>query len=249
MKVRLDQLVARSLAVSRAKAQALIIAGQVLVNEQKLRKPGAAVKEDCAVRLLGADCPYVSRGGLKMAGALDVFGVSPQGLNCLDIGASTGGFTDCLLQRGAASVIALDTGHNQLDWKIRSDPRVIVLEKCNFRYMRKTELRKLAGLDALSLQLAVIDVSFISLEKILPPLYTVLESRAQAIALAKPQFEAARGEVGKGGIVKDPAVHARVQEKVRGYAAAAGFITLGETASPITGTDGNKEFFIYLEKP
>ncbi|MDR1453901.1 MAG: TlyA family RNA methyltransferase [Candidatus Margulisbacteria bacterium] len=247
-KIRLDLLVAQKLAVSREKAQALIIAGAALTDEQKIQKPGTLVKASAVIRLLGAPSPYVSRGGLKLAGALDTFGVSARGLRCLDVGASTGGFTDCLLQRGAAAVIALDVGYNQLDWKIRSDPRVIVLEKINFRYMTGERLRELAQPPRLDLRLASVDVSFISLEKILPPLFAVLENGARTVALVKPQFEAARGEVGKGGIVKDPAVHSKVQEKVRGYAAAAGFKILGETVSAITGMNGNKEFFIYLVK-
>ena len=249
MKIRLDQLLTeRQLTASREKARALIIAGKVLVNEQKIQKPGTPVNADCVIRLLGKQCPYVSRGGLKLAGALDFFQVSPQDLQCLDVGASTGGFTDCLLQRGARQVIALDTGHSQLNWKIRSDPRVIVLEKCNFRYVTPETLRALTGLPALSIQMAVVDVSFISLEKIFPPLYTVLAPGAKAVALVKPQFESERSEVGKGGLVKDPEVHARVQTAVRNYALEAGFKVLGETVSAITGTDGNKEFFIYLEK-
>ncbi|MDR1323159.1 MAG: TlyA family RNA methyltransferase [Candidatus Margulisbacteria bacterium] len=248
-KIRLDQLLLqKNLAVSKSRAQAMIIAGEVLADEQKIQKPGTMVQTNAVIRLLGARCPYVSRGGLKLAGALDFFGVSPQGLHCLDVGASTGGFTDCLLQRGAAAVIALDVGYNQLDWKIRSDARVTVIEKCNFRYCAKARLLELSGWPDLNLGLATVDVSFISLAKILPPLYSVLENGARVIALVKPQFEAARGEVGKGGIVRDPAVHNKVQEKVRAYAATAGFKILGETVSPLTGTDGNKEFFIYLEK-
>ena len=246
-KLRLDQLVARQFALSREKAQALIIAGDILVNEQKIQKPGAPVPEDAVLRLLGEQCPYVSRGGLKLAGALDIFQVNPQGLHCLDVGASTGGFTDCLLQRGAARVIALDVGHNQLDWKIRNDPRVNVIEKCNFRYITKTELLKLSGPGELDLQLAVVDVSFISLDKIFPPLKDVLVPGAKVIALVKPQFEAERSEVGKGGIIKDPVIHQKAQKKIRDHAAQTGFKILGEDVSPITGTDGNKEFFIYLE--
>ena len=249
MKVRLDQLlVERQLAVSREKAQAIIIAGDVLVNEQKIQKPGIQVDAGCVIRLLGKQCPYVSRGGLKLAGVIDFFGVNSRNLQCLDVGASTGGFTDCLLQKGAKQVIALDVGHDQLDWKIRSDERVIVIEKCNFRYVTLAELRTLSGLSELNLQLAVVDVSFISLEKIFPPLYDVLSPGAKILALVKPQFEAKREEVGKGGIIKDPEVHSRVQIAVQNYALTAGFKVLGETVSPITGTDGNKEFFIYLEK-
>ncbi|MDR1997742.1 MAG: TlyA family RNA methyltransferase [Candidatus Margulisbacteria bacterium] len=251
-KIRLDRLlVEKNLASSREKAQALIIAGDVLVNEQKIQKPGTPVQADCALRLLRAPCPYVSRGGWKLAGALDYFGVDPRGLQALDVGASTGGFTDCLLQRGARQVIALDVGHNQLDWKIRSDQRVIVLEKTNFRYMTGEQLAAAARLPPpeLALQLAVADVSFISLEKIFPPLYAVLEKGAQVVALVKPQFEAARAEVGKGGIIKDPEIHAKVQHKVESYALNSQFKVLGRTVSPLLGADGNKEFFIYLEKP
>ncbi|GBR75683.1 rRNA methylase YqxC [Candidatus Termititenax persephonae] len=248
-KIRLDQLlVERHLVPSREKAQALIIAGDVLVNEQKSQKPGAAVVVDAAIRLLGNRCPYVSRGGLKLAGALDDFQVNPCGWQAIDIGASTGGFTDCLLQRGAAQVIALDVGHNQLDWKIRSNPRVLVIEKTNFRYLTLGQLLELTRLSALTLRLAVIDVSFISLEKIFPPLFAILTETAKVIALVKPQFEAERGAVGKGGIVRDAAVHEAVRQKTRGYAEQSGFQILGETVSPITGTDGNKEFFLYLTK-
>lgn len=241
-KVRLDILLTqRQLATSREKAQAIIMAGNVLVNEQKLTKPGTTVPLDAVIRLLGEQGKYVSRGGLKLEGALKTFGVDPQEKYCLDIGASTGGFTDCLLQHGAKHVIALDVGHNQLDWKIRSDNRVTVIEKYNFRNAKKKDF-------VLPIELATIDVSFISLEKIFPALFPILVPGGKVISLVKPQFEAKREQVGKGGIIKDPAVHEQVREKIRKLAQQLGFTVLGECQSPIKGTDGNTEFFIHLKK-
>lgn len=242
-KIRLDILLTqRQLASSREKAQAIIMAGNVLVNEQKVTKPGTSVPSDALLRLLGETCKYVSRGGLKLEGALQTFQVSPQNRFCLDIGASTGGFTDCLLQHGATHVIALDVGHNQLDWKIRSDKRVTVIEKYNFRNAKPEDF----GQEKITL--ATIDVSFISLDKILPALLPILAENAEVVSLVKPQFEAEREQVGKGGIIKDPAVHNQVRTKVRNIAQALGFTILGECLSPIQGTDGNTEFFIHLKK-
>lgn len=242
-KIRLDILLTqRQLASSREKAQAIIMAGNVLVNEQKVTKPGTSVPSDALLRLLGETCKYVSRGGLKLEGALQTFQVSPQNRFCLDIGASTGGFTDCLLQHGATHVIALDVGHNQLDWKIRSDKRVTVIEKYNFRNAKPEDFGQK------QITLATIDVSFISLDKILPALLPILAENGEVVSLVKPQFEAEREQVGKGGIIKDPAVHNQVRTKVRNIAQALGFTILGECLSPIQGTDGNTEFFIHLKK-
>lgn len=246
-KLRLDQLlVERELAETRNKAQALIMAGQVLVNEKKIDKPGTQVSQDSVIRLLGDFCPYVSRGGLKLAGALKDFNFDPRGLTVLDIGASTGGFTDCLLQAGAKQVIAVDVGYNQLAWKIRNDQRVKVIEKYNFRYIDSFKFQELTGLT--TVEFAVIDVSFISLDKILPPLYNILSKAGRVIALVKPQFEAEREQVGKGGIIKDPQVHQQVMEKIKQTALQIGYEYCADTVSSITGTDGNKEYFIYLKK-
>ncbi len=247
-KIRLDQLlVQRELAETRNKAQAMIMAGSILVNEQKITKAGHQVAEDAVIRILGEQCPYVSRGGLKLAGALKSFNFNPNGLVCLDIGASTGGFTDCLLQAGAKQVIALDVGHSQLDWKIRSDERVAVIEKFNFRYMTLEQYHAAAG--AFLPALAVIDVSFISLDKILDPLYNILEPGGYVISLVKPRFEAQREQVGKGGIIKDPQVHQEVMAKVKEIALGLGYEYLADDVSAIKGTDGNKEYFIFLRKP
>ncbi len=219
------------------------MAGNVLVDEQKIDKAGALVEPGVKIRLLGESSKYVSRGGLKLEGALKAFGFNPEGMAGLDIGASTGGFTDCLLQNGAKKVIALDVGYNQLDWKIRSEPRVTVIEKCNFRYAT----RETIGGEAIAF--ATIDVSFISLDKILPPLYNILDPGGYVISLVKPQFEAERDQVEKGGLVKDPAVHEQVMGRIKKLALATGFEYLADMVSPITGTDGNKEYFVFLRKP
>lgn len=246
-KIRLDQLlVQKGLAESRTKAQAMIMAGNVLVDEQKITKAGTSVSAEAVIRLLGDNLPYVSRGGLKLEGALRDFKFDPTGLVAVDIGASTGGFTDCLLQQGAKQVIAIDVGFNQLDWKIRSDSRVKVIEKYNFRYIDQKTFRELSGLS--EVELAVIDVSFISLDKILPPLYNILKKDGSVISLVKPQFEAGREQVGKGGIIKDPQVHDEVMRKVKKIAQDIGYEYLADTISQIKGADGNKEYFIFLRK-
>lgn len=240
-KIRLDALmVSRQLANTLIKAQAIIMSGKVLVNEQKETKPGTRVPAEALLRLLGANNKYVSRGGLKLEEALKIFKINPLGKHCLDIGASTGGFTDCLLQQGATHVIALDVGHNQLDWKIRSDKRVTVIEKYNFRNAKKEDFNPSS--------LVTIDVSFISLDKILPPLFSILETGGEVISLIKPQFEADREQVGPGGIITDQTTHEQVRKKIRDTATTLGFTILGECQSPIHGTDGNTEFFIHLLK-
>jgi 23S rRNA (cytidine1920-2'-O)/16S rRNA (cytidine1409-2'-O)-methyltransferase len=236
-KVRLDQLlVQRGLAESRSQAQALVLAGEVYVGGQMALKPGARVPDEAQVEVRER-LPYVSRGGLKLAAALDAFQVAVQGAVCADVGASTGGFTDCLLQRGAVRVYAIDVGYGQLAWQLRRDERVVVMERTNVRYV-----------EALPepVQLVVMDASFISLGLLLPPVVRWLAPGADVIPLVKPQFEAGRGQVGKGGVVRDPAVHRQVLEKVAGYATGLGLAVLGVIHSPITGPAGNVEFLMHL---
>jgi 23S rRNA (cytidine1920-2'-O)/16S rRNA (cytidine1409-2'-O)-methyltransferase len=242
---RLDTLlVERGLVPSRERARACIIAGQVRVNGLRVTKPGTPVAEGAEVLLDAPEHPYVGRGGLKLAHALDVFDIPVEARTALDIGASTGGFTDVLLQRGARLVVALDVGHGQLDWKLRTDPRVVVLERVNARALTADQLP-----DAVRpVQIATADVSFISLRHILPVLPPLLASDGDVVALVKPQFEAGRSEVGKGGIVRDEAVHARVIAEVTAAASALGLSRAGLTESPITGMDGNREFLIHLRK-
>jgi 23S rRNA (cytidine1920-2'-O)/16S rRNA (cytidine1409-2'-O)-methyltransferase len=237
MKKRLDVLlVERGLAESRARAQELIRAGNVMIHGRVMDQAGAQV--DSAVEITVRQAlPYVSRGGYKLAGALDAFGVNPGGFVCADIGASTGGFTDVLLQRGAVKVYALDVGYGQLAWKLRQDPRVIVMERVNVRYLE--QLSELVDL-------VTIDVSFISLELILGVAKRFLKPTGHIIALIKPQFEAGREQVGRGGIVRDPKVHAQVIEKITRAAERIGLKRLGLIESPILGTEGNLEFLIYL---
>ena len=241
-KQRLDvALVERGLAASRERAQALIMAGQVRVDGQVVSKASVNVTVDAQVALDVPDHPYVGRGGVKLAHALDDFAVDPAGRRALDVGASTGGFTDVLLQRGAASVIALDVGHGQLDWKLRNDPRVDVHEGVNARSLTSADVPH-------PVDLVVIDVSFISLGHILPALPPFMTDGAEIVALVKPQFEAGRDEVGKHGLVTDPAVHEAVIARVTAQAEAAGFARLGMVASAITGATGNQEFFLHLKK-
>jgi 23S rRNA (cytidine1920-2'-O)/16S rRNA (cytidine1409-2'-O)-methyltransferase len=245
LKLRLDKLlVDRGFAASRERAQALIIAGKVLVNDQKLDKSGAQVVSDSAIRLLGEDLKYVSRGGLKLERALEHWRVEVKGKICLDVGASTGGFTDCLLQHGAARVIALDTGYGQMDFKLRQDPRVRLLEKTNARYVTKEVIGEIADL-------IVIDVAFISATLVLPPVMNAafpdsIEDRRgrQVIVLVKPQFEAGREFVGKGGIVRDEAAQLASVEKVRKTLLDLGCSTLDAIDSPILGAEGNREFLL-----
>lgn len=238
-KTRLDQLlVARGLADSRGKAQALILAGQILVNEQKAMKCGALVADDAAVRLLGEPPKYVSRGGVKLEGALEHFRIDPCGKTCLDIGASTGGFTDCLLQHGAARVFTVDAGRNQLDWKLRRDPRVAVFEKTNARYLTREKL-------GTRFDLFTMDVSFISSTLILPFIPPLLEPEAEALILVKPQFEVGKEQVGKGGIVRDPRLHEEAVSRVSRSLLDLGFRQLASCESVLRGTEGNREFFLH----
>jgi len=238
-KARLDQLVVeRGLAPSRERARAMILAGHVLVAGKPVTKAGTAVDAESAVELLAPDHPYVGRGGVKLAHALDTFAIAVSGRECLDIGASTGGFTDVLLQRGAARVVALDVGHGQIDWTLRNDPRVVVIEGFNARHLTPADLPS-------PVDLVVIDVSFISLRQIFPVLPPLLRPAADLVALVKPQFEAGRAEVRKG-IILDTAVHERVVQEVSAAAAAIGLKPAGSTPSPITGQKGNVEFLLYL---
>jgi 23S rRNA (cytidine1920-2'-O)/16S rRNA (cytidine1409-2'-O)-methyltransferase len=237
MKARLDRLlVERGLVDSREKAQALIMAGEVLVNGQKASKPGHAVESDASVEVL-ARPPYVSRGGLKLAGALQRFAIDPAGKVCLDIGASTGGFTDALLQAGAARVHAVDVGSGQLAWALRTDPRVVVHEGINARELQFEDVGE-------PVELIVCDVSFISVTLILPAAVRLLRPEGQMVILIKPQFEAGRGQVGKGGIVRDPAVHQGACDRVRQAVEQFGFTT-EIMDSPILGAEGNKEFLLH----
>jgi len=240
LKTRLDVLlVDRGLAPSRERARALILAGQVTVNGSIVSKAGTPVDSDAQVDLAVPDHPYVGRGGVKLAHALDVFQIDPRGRNALDVGASTGGFTDVLLQRGAESVIALDVGHGQLDWKLRNDPRVIVRERVNARELTRVDVPH-------NVTLVTIDVSFISLRLILPSLKPFLDPPGDIVALVKPQFEAGRDEVGKHGLVTDPAIHDAVLARVSEAAETIGLHRIAMTPSPITGATGNKEFFLHL---
>jgi 23S rRNA (cytidine1920-2'-O)/16S rRNA (cytidine1409-2'-O)-methyltransferase len=242
---RIDKLlVERGLAASRTKAQALVMAGVVLVGEQLVLKPSESFSPDAAIRLKGADNPaarYVGRGGLKMEAALKGFQLDVTGLVCLDIGASTGGFTDCLLQHGARLVVAIDVGHNQLDWRLRNDARVRVREGVNARYLKPEEFEE-------KFELAVMDVSFISATKVMPAIVQLLTEDARLVTLIKPQFEVGRGEVGRGGIVSDPAKHAQVIEEVNQAAATLGLKVRGVIESPLRGADGNLEFLALYEK-
>jgi len=239
-KDRLDvALVDRGLAESRERARALILAGQVTIDGRIVSKAGAAVTADASVALVTPDHPYVGRGGVKLAHALDTFAIDPKGRRALDIGASTGGFTDVLLRRGAADVIALDVGRGQLDWRLRTDPRVHVREGVNARLLAAEDVPH-------QVSLVTIDVAFISLRHILPAIPPFLAPGADVVALVKPQFEAGRGEVGKRGIVSDQAVHAAVIARVTEAAAACGLARAAMAPSAITGATGNQEFFLHL---
>ena len=243
--VRLDTLlVERGIAASRERARALILAGSVRVNGQPASKAGTSVSIDAEVTVATADHPYVGRGGLKLAHALDTFAIEVPGRTALDIGASTGGFTDVLLQRGAAHVVALDVGHGQLDWKIRSDPRVDVLERVNARTLTAADL----GPGRAPFDIVTIDVSFISLRHILPVVPSLIRDTADVVTLVKPQFEAGRSEVGTGGIVRDAAVQARVVDEITAAAYALGLGRVGMTESPIAGMEGNREFLLHLRR-
>ena len=240
-KKRLDVLLTeQGYADTRSKAQAIIMAGQVYVDGQKADKPGISYEETVQIEVRGETCPYVSRGGLKLEKALRDFGVQPVGYVCSDSGASTGGFTDCLLQQGASKVFAIDVGYGQLDWKIRSDPRVVVMERTNIRYVTPEQLGE-------PLDLSVIDVSFIGLEIVLPTIKTLLKpGQGQVLCLIKPQFEAGKENVGKKGVVRDPAIHKMVLDQFVSLATGLGFAILGLTFSPVKGPEGNIEFLAHL---
>ena len=232
-------LVDLGLAPSRERARALILAGQVTIDGHVVSKAGAPVKPDARIELATPDHPYVGRGGLKLAGALDAFAVDPRGRRALDVGASTGGFTDVLLQRGAESVVAVDVGRGQLDWKLRTDPRVLVRDGVNARALSPDDVPHVVSL-------VTIDVAFISLRQVLPALPPFLSPGADIVALVKPQFEAGRDQVGKHGIVSDPAVHDAVIARVTEAAAACGLSRVAMAPSAITGATGNQEFFLHL---
>lgn len=236
---RLDQaLVDRGLVETRSRAQALVMAGLVYVGDRKETKPGTRVKADAALTVRGSDHPWVSRGGLKLAGAIDHFGLSPAGAVAIDVGASTGGFTDVLLAHDAAKVYAVDVGHGQLAWKLRQDPRVVVLEKQNARHLTEAQIPE-------RVDWVVCDASFIGLRTVLPAALSRLKPGGLAVALIKPQFEVGRGRVGKGGVVREPELHAEVVETISTwFAAQPGVTVLGVTPSPIKGPEGNVEFLI-----
>jgi len=239
-KTRLDiALLDKKRAPTRQRAQALILAGRVLVNQVPMSKPGIRIHEDDIVSIKGTDMPYVSRGGLKLAEALRRFQIDVVGYNCMDIGASTGGFTDCLLQNGAAQVVAVDVGYGQIAWKLRQDPRVTILERTNIRYLTADKV-------PLPVDLAVIDVSFISLKIVIPAVRVFLEPDATVLALIKPQFEVGRNRVGKGGVVKNPALHEAVIQSLSLFFESSGFRVNGVVPSPITGPKGNKEFLCHM---
>ena len=241
IKKRLDVLlVEQGYAETRTKAQAIIMSGMVYVEGQKADKPGVSYEEHVSIEVRGAACPYVSRGGLKLEKALRNFGVDPTGYVCSDSGASTGGFTDCLLQQGAKKVFAIDVGYGQLDWKIRSDPRVVVMERTNVRYVTPEQLGE-------PLDLSVIDVSFISLRIVLLVIKTFLKpGQGQVLCLIKPQFEAGKEKVGKKGVVREPAVHQEVLDDFVALTKEIGFTILGLTFSPVKGPEGNIEFLAHL---
>lgn len=242
---RIDKLlVERGLAESRTKAQAIVMAGAVLANEQRVAKPSDLIPTDAEIRVKGAEDPaarYVGRGGLKLEAALREFQIDVRDCVCLDVGASTGGFTDCLLQHDAGKVISVDVGHNQIDWRLRTDERVEVREGVNARYLQPQDF-------ATQFDVIVMDVSFISATKILPAIFPLLKEHGRLVTLIKPQFEVGRTEVGKGGIVRDPEKHARVIEEVNRAAALLGLMVQGVIESPVRGADGNIEFLALYEK-
>lgn len=240
---RLDTaLVDMGLCETRSKAGALIMAGQVYVNDQKITKSGYSLKEDDRVEVRGEKLPYVSRGGLKLEKAIKEFGINLSQLVCMDIGASTGGFTDCMLQNGAKKVYSVDVGYGQLAWKLRSDERVINMERTNFRYITENDIDE-------KLDFASVDVSFISLKIILPVLFLLLKEGGQAVCLIKPQFEAGRDKVGKKGVVRELSTHEEVVKTITAFAFENGFSVLNLSFSPIKGPEGNIEYLMYIEKP
>lgn len=240
--MRLDQyLHQQGMVPSRERGRALIMAGLVYVNNEKADKAGTKVPEGALVEVRGNDLAYVSRGGLKLEKAMEVFPVSPEGLVCMDIGASTGGFTDCMLQNGAKKVYAVDVGYGQLAWKLRCDERVVVLERTNIRHLEPEKLDD-------KIEFFSIDVSFISLKLVLPAISRLDEQKCKGICLVKPQFEAGKDKVGKKGVVRQPEIHAEVIKNCIGYAMDSGYIPLGLDYSPIKGPEGNIEFLLYVEK-
>ena len=241
-KERLDKLlVDRGIVQSRARARTMILAGDVAVDGKRIDKPGIQIDVEARLQLRGGDSSYVSRGGDKLEGALRAFAVDPRGMVVMDVGASTGGFTDCVLQKGAEKVYTVDVGYGQLAWRLRKDPRVVNLERRNIRYLRREEVKE-------EMDLVLIDTSFISIEKFLPNLLAFLKRGGAILGLIKPQFEVGRGEVGKGGVVRDEALHKRVIDRISDFSRGLGLKVLGVTESPLLGPKGNKEFFIYLKK-
>jgi 23S rRNA (cytidine1920-2'-O)/16S rRNA (cytidine1409-2'-O)-methyltransferase len=241
-KERLDKLlVEKGIVQSRERARALILAGRVAVEGRTIDKPGTQIEIEAQLQLRGENQPYVSRGGIKLEGALDAFEIDPKGMIVMDVGASTGGFTDCILQRGARKVYAVDVGYGQLAWKLQKDFRVVNLERRNIRYLRREEVEG-------EMDLILIDTSFISIEKFLPHLLGFLKKGGSIISLIKPQFEVGKGEVGKGGVVRDKALHEKVIDRISKFSRGLGLKVLGVTESPLLGPKGNKEFFIYLRK-
>jgi len=239
-RARIDKLlVDRGLVTSRERARRLVMSGDVWVAQQRVDKPGTLVAPDAPLEIRGADIPFVSRGGLKLDGALSHWQIDVRGMIAVDIGASTGGFTDCLLQRGARRVFAIDVGYGQFAWKLRQDPRVTLFERANIRGFAPAQLPELAGI-------AVIDVSFISLRLVLPTAINLLHQGGMILALVKPQFEVGKGEVGKGGVVRDPEQHQAVVEMIRQYGLDKGLECRGDYLSPILGPKGNREFFLYF---
>jgi 23S rRNA (cytidine1920-2'-O)/16S rRNA (cytidine1409-2'-O)-methyltransferase len=241
-KERLDKLLLeKGLVQSREKARALIMEGKVLVDGMTIDKPGASVRAEAEISLREEDHSYESRGGKKLKAAIDAFGIDPAGMVVMDVGASTGGFTDCILQEGSRKVYAVDVGYGQLAWKLQKDPRVVNLERRNIRYLRKEEVGE-------EVDLILIDTSFISIEKFLSHLLGFLKRGGTILSLIKPQFEVGKAEVGKGGVVRDAALHRKVIERISGYCHGLGLRVLGVIESPLLGPKGNKEFFIYLKK-
>jgi len=241
-KERLDKLlIEKGMVQSRERARALIMAGRIAVEGRTVDKPGMRIEMEAQLELRGDDQPYVSRGGIKLEGALDAFRIDPKGFVVMDVGASTGGFTDCVLQRGAKKVYAVDVGYGQLAWKLQTDSRVVSLERRNVRYLKKEEVKE-------EMDLILIDTSFISIEKFLPNLLRFLREGGSIIGLIKPQFEVGRGEVGKGGVVRDGILHQKVIDRISEFSRGLGLSVLGVIESPILGPKGNREFFIYLKR-
>ncbi|MDD5722385.1 MAG: TlyA family RNA methyltransferase [Syntrophales bacterium] len=233
-------LVDRGIAATREKARALIMSGLVVVEEERIDKAGTLIRDDAGIRIKGGSNPYVSRGGLKLEGALRSFGIDVKGFMAVDIGASTGGFTDCLLQGGAKKVYAIDVGYGQIDWKLRTDKRVVLFEKTNIRYFSGEGIEE-------EIDLAVIDVSFISLKLVLPVAVRIIGKDAVIVALIKPQFEAGKGDVGKG-VIRDPRLHEKIVEEIVAFSVELGLDVVGTCESPITGPAGNREFFLHARK-